>query len=158
MKITRFHRLALALPLVFSAAAAQAQLPDGPGKETTAAICGNCHGLDVVTGYHLDKQGWTEIISKMIDQGAQGTPDQFNSILAYLVKNFGAAPAAGSINVNKAAAKELETQLEITTKEADAIVKYRGEKGSFKTLADLKSVPDLDYKKIEAKKDRIVFQ
>jgi competence protein ComEA len=158
MKMTVFFRLALALPIALSTAAAQGQLPDGPGKEATAAVCGNCHGLDVVTGYHLDKQGWTDIISKMIDQGAQGTPDQFNSILTYLVKNFGVAPAAGSINVNKADAKELETQLEISTKEANAIVKYRGEKGSFKALADLKGVPELDYKKIEAKKDRIVFQ
>src|SRR5215469_15880685 len=100
MKMTGFHRLALAFAIAFSATAVQVQLPDGPGKDTTAAICGNCHGLDVVTGYHLDKQGWTDIISKMIDQGAQGTPDQFNSILTYLVKNFGTAPAAASVNVN----------------------------------------------------------
>jgi len=158
MMMNGFHRLALALPIAFSAIAAQAQLPDGPGKETTLAVCGNCHGVDVIAGYHLDKQGWTDMISKMIDQGAQGTEDQFNSILVYLVKNFGTAPVSGSINVNKADAKELETQLEITTKEAGAIVKYRGEKGSFKTIGDLKSVPDLDYKKIDAKKDRIVFQ
>jgi competence ComEA-like helix-hairpin-helix protein len=158
MNMNRFYRLALTLVIAFSAFAAQAQLPDGAGKETMIAICGNCHGVDVITGYHLDKQGWTDMISKMIDQGAQGSEQQFNSILAYLIKNFGTGPVAASINVNKADAKDLEKQLEITTKEAAAIVKYRGEKGSFKALTDLKSVPDLDYKKIEAKKDRIVFE
>jgi DNA uptake protein ComE-like DNA-binding protein len=36
-------------------------------------------------------------------------------------------------------------------------VKYRTDKGSFKTLEDLKKVPDLDFKKMEAQKDRLVF-
>jgi len=37
------------------------------------------------------------------------------------------------------------------------VVQYRTDKGAFKTLDDLKNVPGLDYKKIEAKKSRIVF-
>jgi DNA uptake protein ComE-like DNA-binding protein len=36
-------------------------------------------------------------------------------------------------------------------------VKYRTDKGPFKTVEDLKKVPDLDFKKIEAQKDRLVF-
>jgi competence protein ComEA len=72
-----------------------------------------------------------------------------------LVKNFG--PAAAPVNVNKAGAKELQTAFEITPAEAGAIVKYRDENGAFKEIGDLKKVPKLDYKKIEAKKDRIVF-
>ena len=86
---------------------------------------------------------------------AQGTDAQFNAILTYLVKNFG--PEVSKININKAPAKDLETQLEITAKEAEAIVKYRDEKGAFKEVDDLKKVPDLDFKKIEAKKDRLAF-
>ena len=45
----------------------------------------------------------------------------------------------------------------ISAKEAAAIVQYRTEKGSFKEIADLKKVPDLDFQKIEAKKDRLAF-
>ncbi|MES1256939.1 MAG: helix-hairpin-helix domain-containing protein [Acidobacteriota bacterium] len=37
------------------------------------------------------------------------------------------------------------------------MLQYRTEKGDFKTLDDLKSVPGLDYKKVEAKKSRVTF-
>jgi len=148
----------LACALLVPAGAAWAQLPDGPGKDITVKICGNCHNAEVVAGYHMASEGWTNTISQMIDQGAEGSEAQFNAILAYLVKNFGpAGPATAPINVNKAVAKDLETGLEITSNEAAAIVKYRQEKGAFKEIADLKKVPDLDYKKIEAKKDRLTF-
>ena len=60
-------------------------------------------------------------------------------------------------NVNKAAATELETQLEITLQEAGAIVRYRRDKGNFKTIADLRSVPGLDMTKIEPIQQRLVF-
>jgi competence protein ComEA len=51
----------------------------------------------------------------------------------------------------------LGSALAITPKEAAAIVAYREKNGSFKALEDLKKVPDLDYAKVEAKKDRIQF-
>jgi competence ComEA-like helix-hairpin-helix protein len=59
--------------------------------------------------------------------------------------------------VNEAAAGDLEKALGLTGKEAAAIVKYRTDKGQFKKPEDLKAVPDLDYKKIEAQKDRLAF-
>lgn len=144
------------LLLLAAGGSAWAQLPDGPGKEVLQQVCGHCHDAAVVAGYHLGKDGWTDTISKMIDQGAEGTDAQFNAILTYLVKNFGPETAT-KVNINKAPAKDLETQLEITPKEADAIVKYRDQNGAFKEIDDLKKVPDLDFKKIEAKKDRLAF-
>jgi len=157
--MTRFLApIALCCLALFAGAPAWAQLPDGPGKDVTVKICGNCHDVDVIIGYHQGKDAWTDLISKMIEQGAEGTDDQFNTILEYLVKNFGPGTAtAAKINVNKAAAAELQTQLQITDKEAAAIVKFRGDNGAFKVIDDLKKVPDLDFKKIEAKKDRITF-
>ena len=92
----------------------------------------------------------------MIAAGAEGTEEQFTTGLAYVSKNF--APAAARINVNQAPATELATGLGLSEKEAAAIVKYRADKGAFKSLEDLKKVADLDYKKIEAQKDRIVFR
>jgi len=153
----RFSKAALAC-LIWGlfGAVAWAQIPDGPGRDVTVKLCGNCHEVEVVKQYHLGKDGWTDTISKMIEKGAEGTDDQFNTVLNYLVKNFGPT-IPDPINVNKATAGEFETQLEITAKEAAAIVKYRGEKGSFKEIGDLRKVPDLDFKKIEAKKDRLVF-
>jgi len=61
------------------------------------------------------------------------------------------------VNVNKAAAKDLESDLGITTAEAAAIVKYRTDKGNFKEWADLAKVQGLDVKKIEPIKTRIIF-
>lgn len=147
---TRFRLVAIAG--LFLVPAAFAQLPDGPGKDVLQKVCGSCHEPDVVSQYRKSSKDWTDMISRMIEQGAEGTDEQFNTILAYLVKNFGP-----QVNVNKAAAADLESQLEITAKEAEAIVKYRTDKGNFKELDDLKKVPDLDFKKIEAKKDKIAF-
>jgi competence protein ComEA len=87
--------------------------------------------------------------------GAEGSEDQFTMVLEYVSKNFG--PAAARINVNQASAAELEGGLGLSSKESAALVKYRTDKGPFKTVEDLKKVPDLDFKKIEAQKDRLVF-
>jgi competence protein ComEA len=134
---------------------AAAQLPEGPGKDVTMQICSNCHELAKVVATRQNRDDWTATISKMVDEGAQGTEEQLGAVLSYLVKNFG---PISPVNVNAAPASELESKLAITAKEADAIVKYRSEKGPFKTIDDLKKVPDLDFKKIEAKKDWVKFE
>jgi competence protein ComEA len=152
MTKTRFNQLALFCVLIFASSAARAQLPDGPGKDTFLKICGNCHAVDVVAGHNQGNEAWSDVIGKMIEQGAEGTDEQFAAILDYLVKNFGPP-----VNINKASAADLQSGLDLTDKQAAAIVKYRTAKGAFKTLEDLKNVPDLDYKKIEAKKDHITF-
>jgi competence ComEA-like helix-hairpin-helix protein len=136
-----------------ASSAAWGQLPEGPGKDLTVQVCGKCHDAEVVSGYHQSSQSRTDTISQMIDQGAKGTEGQFNAIRAYLVKNFGPASPAKT-NVNTASAKDLQTQLNLAVYEAEAIVKYRKENGAFKIVDDLKKVPDLDFKTIEAKKDR----
>jgi competence ComEA-like helix-hairpin-helix protein len=136
-------------------AAAWGQLPDRPGRELTASVCGNCHSTDVLAAHRQSRDEWTQTIFKMIDLGATGTQEQFNTILQYVAENFG--PAAAMVNVNQASAKELESGLGILAKEAEAIVKYRKENGAFKTVDGLRKVPDLDFKKIEAVKDRLTF-
>ena len=141
--------------LVLNGPIAYAQLPDGPGKEITVQLCGNCHDPNVIRGHRQSRDEWIATIQKMIAEGAEGTEDQFTAVLAYVSRNFG--PAAARINVNQAPAAELESGLGLLGKEAAAIVKYRSDKGSFKAVEDLKKVPDLDFKKIEAQKDRLVF-
>jgi competence protein ComEA len=150
----RLYRLTL-IPALWVASATAQQFPDGPGKETTLQICGNCHAPDVIMGHRQGRDEWTSTIQKMIESGAEGTADQFKAVLDYLTKNFG--PAAPTINVNKASSSDLESGLSLTAKEAAAIVKYRTDHGAFKEVDDLKKVPDLDFKKIEAQKDRLAF-
>lgn len=131
-------------------------LPDGPGKNETMTKCSNCHGIEVVTGMIQSRGQWESTISSMIDRGADINGDSFAAILDYLSTNF--SPKPTKINVNKAAAKDLETGLAISSKEAEAIVKYRDEHGAFKDWHDLTKIEGVDAKKIEAKKDVIAIE
>jgi len=141
--------------VVWNAPPASAQWPDGPGKEITLQLCGNCHEAVIIQAHRQSRDEWIASIQKMMAAGAQGTEDQLNAVLDYVSKNFG--PVVAPINVNQASAAELERGLGLLGKEAAAIVKYRTDKGAFKTVDDLKKVPDLDFKKVEAQKDRLVF-
>jgi len=91
----------------------------------------------------------------MIQRGAQGTDDEFADIVDYLTNTVSAD--AAKINVNKATAKQLQTGLEISDKDADAILHYREANGDFKSVDDLKKVPGVDAAKIEAKKGKLSF-
>ena len=61
------------------------------------------------------------------------------------------------INVNKAGARSLTNFFKLFPEEAEAIIDYRDKNGSFQEWQELKNVPGLDFKKIEAKRDSIVF-
>jgi competence protein ComEA len=134
----------------------QAQdLPAGKGKDLVENTCGSCHGLDVVTAQHATKDGWASIVDYMVSRGATGTPEEISTIVDYLAKNFPAA--AAKTNVNKATAMDMQTQLELTAKDAEAIVKYRTDHGDFKDWDGLTKVPGIDTAKLTAKKDSIAF-
>ena len=143
---------ALLLPLL---ALARAQdLPEGKGKDLVERACGDCHGLEVITSQRATSKGWSSIVDNMIQLGATATPDEIQTIVEYLAKSF-AKPA--TVNVNKATAKEIETGLEFTAKEAEAIVKYRQDHGDFKDWDSLVKVAEVDPKKLDAKRDAIAF-
>jgi competence protein ComEA len=127
-------------------------LPEGPGKETFQMVCSLCHSPNAVIGKQGTKQWWQSKATEML-QETEVPESDIDTIVAYLAKSF---PIV-KINVNKAVAKDLETGLELTAKESEAIVQYREAKGNFKTLDDLKKVPGLDAVKIESKKDRVEF-
>ena len=140
------------LPLLFWSPAQSQELPEAKGKDLYEKICGTCHGTDVVFKIRTTKEKWKETVDEMASRGAEGTDEQLDTVIDYLAKCFGPR-----VNVNKAAAKEIETQFEITPKEAEAIVQYRQDKGDFKQLADLKNVPGLDFTKIEPVRFRVTF-
>jgi len=132
------------------------ELPAAPGKDTLIRVCGKCHSPDNVIANGQDRAGWENTITKMAGFGAVGTDDEFSEILDYLVKNFPAG-SSGPINVNKATVAQLESGLRLTSTEADAVIAYRKSNGDFKSIDDLKKVPDVDAKKIDAKKARLAF-
>ncbi len=51
-------------------------------------ICSGCHAPEIVLGRHETEDGWTQIVSDMVNKGANGTDDEFNTIIDYLAKNF----------------------------------------------------------------------
>ena len=71
-----------------SALAQKSQLPEGPGKATMQKICSGCHAPEIVLGRRDTKEGWAQVVSNMVDRGANGTDDEFNTIIEYLATNF----------------------------------------------------------------------
>jgi competence protein ComEA len=128
-------------------------MPEGKGKDVTQKICGACHDAGVVANYHNSKDDWEGVIEDMKGRGADGSDDDFKAIASYLAHYFGP-----EVHVNQATSQDLQTQLEISAKDADAIVQYRQDHGSFQTIDDLKKVPGLDMAKIQPLQQRIVFQ
>ncbi|MGH9581753.1 MAG: hypothetical protein ACRD4O_02315 [Bryobacteraceae bacterium] len=64
------------------------RLPDGPGKATVERICSGCHPAEIVLGRRDTKEGWAQLVSDMVDKGANGTDDEFNTIIDYLAAHF----------------------------------------------------------------------
>jgi hypothetical protein len=88
-KLAIYFSLALPLATAMAQAASNSpQLPDGPGKATTQKICSGCHAAEIVIGRHETKDGWEQIVAKMVDHGANGTDDEFNEVIDYLAAHF----------------------------------------------------------------------
>ena len=146
-----------ALTLAVFAASAWAQLPEGPGKAETERLCKQCHELERAVSRHQDREAWQVTMEKMVTLGTKGTDKELRLVFEYLVANF-PAEEIQKINVNKATAIEFESGLSLRRSQAAAIIQYRTKNGDFKSIEDLKKVPGVDAEKIEAKKDRLVFQ
>jgi competence protein ComEA len=153
-KILCFSVFFLSIANALSIATAQEKLPAGPGRDIMKKVCSKCHDAENVIGLAKSREEWGELVGKMVDIGAQGSVDDFNDVVDYLTEFF---PQAPRVNVNKVAAKEFETALGFSAKEAGAIVGYRGAKGNFKSIEDLLKVPGIDVKKVQARRDRFAF-
>src|SRR5262249_30472869 len=141
----------IVLFLLFVGSAPQQQLPDGDGKEVFANKCSECHGLENATSSRRTREEWTGVVNDMASAGALLTKDDMTAIIEYLARNF------GKININKAAAAEIESFLSLSAKDARAIVAYRAEHGPFKTIDDVKKVPEIDLKVLDDRKGWIAF-
>jgi competence protein ComEA len=129
-------------------------LPAGPGKATTVKVCSGCHQVGIIASLRLTRDGWASVVKDMVKEGATGTEEELAQVLDYLSANFlGESPRP--INLNTAPAIDLESVVGLLRSEARALIAHR-EKTPCKALDDLKNVPGLDFKKIEAAKDRVV--
>jgi competence protein ComEA len=127
------------------------RFPDTTGKAPLLKVCSNCHSAESVVQSLRTRQEWSDVVDQMSRYGAEASDQEFDQILSYLVKHF------SPIRINKAAAKELESTLDVPPNVAEAIVAHRAEKGDFKTLEDVKGVPGVEAGKLDRQKGRLVF-
>lgn len=132
------------------------EFPAGDGRDTTLRLCTRCHSANVILATGRDRDGWEAIISKMVTFGAVGTDEDFTQIADYLTANFPPVTVQ-KVNINKATGTEIATALGITPDDAKTIVTYREKAGSFKSLDDVKKVPGVDVKNLDARRDRIAY-
>ncbi len=125
---------------------------EDPFEPRFQEICGRCHTPDRITGTRKSGLEWQETIDKMILKGAQVGDNDYDPILAFLVRNF------DRVDINWAESGEMVVALGLTPEEAEKIVAYRKEHGDFKDFESLIKVPGVDVKKLEAKKIAIAFQ
>ena len=153
--ITRVCALLLCATGWSSPALAQSALPDGPGRDVTVKLCSNCHNSDVIASARHTPDGWREVIARMVAAGAKGSEQDLDTVFQYISTQF-AAETRKLLNLNTATAVELESLGGLLRKESAALIAHREKNGPCKKLEDLQKVPGLDYKKIEARKTRLV--
>lgn len=136
--------------------AAAVVLPDGEGKAVLEKMCLQCHDVAKSVSLRQDRNGWGQTMTKMIAMGMKGSDEEMQLVLDYLVTHF-PPEALPPININTARSIQIESRFSLKRSEAAAILKYRKENGPFKSIEDLKNVPGIDFAKIEAKQDTVVF-
>ena len=81
------------LAALFVAAAgplhAQTALPPGEGRDIVAVACTQCHALNPLTASRDGPVGWKRHVYNMVLRGAQLSPGEADTVIAYLVTNFG---------------------------------------------------------------------
>lgn len=134
---------------------AQDPLPDAAGKDQVVNVCGKCHEPQRVAALRLTREGWEEVVAKMVSLGAKASDDDLKQITDYLAENF-KGEAAKPINMNTASSVDLESVAGLLRKEAAAWIAYRTKNGPCKTLDDLKKVVGVPFKKIDERRDRLI--
>lgn len=143
--------LTLTLITIAAGQEKKSDLPDGPGKEQLQRVCSSCHELETVTAARRTKGGWQRTIEDMVDRGAEGSDEDMAAILSYLSTFY------GRVNVNAASAEELEKSLDLSAKEAQAIVAYREQNGKINNFEQLQKIPGINADKLQAKRGWIAF-
>jgi mono/diheme cytochrome c family protein len=69
---------------------ASSQFPAGPGVAQVSAACSACHARDIVLNARKNRLQWEQAVDRMIDRGAKVSDADYDRVVDYLVKNFGA--------------------------------------------------------------------
>ncbi len=140
-----------ALLIATISAAVQDRFPEGPGKAELLKVCSECHEAETVFAHPQTAGAWSGTLEKMGQLGTEATDNEWRLLEQYIDAQLAMIP------VNAAMSDELQRTFEIDAPAAQAIVKYRQEKGKFKSIDDVKKVSGLDAAKVDARKDRLIF-
>ena len=132
------------------------EFPEGEGRDAVLRLCVKCHSPNIILANGQDRTGWENTITKMVRLGATGDDEDFSDIADYLTAHFPPSPVL-KIFVNMASDKQFATVLGVSEDEAKAIVAYRDKIKGFKTIDDMKKVPNIDAAKLDAKKANLIF-
>lgn len=66
--------------------------PD-PGEALVAERCTACHDMGRIANKHRSEAEWTPVVQRMIEHGAQLTPEQLPQVASYLARAYGPLPA-----------------------------------------------------------------
>ena len=69
------------------------QLPQvEPGEKLVNTVCTTCHELRPIETTALDKEGWSKLVSSMIEKGAELKKDDVALLVNYLTAAYGPLP------------------------------------------------------------------
>jgi len=129
-------------------------MPEGTHRELTVRVCAACHEPQRAASVRLTREGWEEVVAKMVGLGAKATDEELTKVIDYLAVNY-KGEAAKPINMNTASAVELESVAGLLRKEAALWIKYRNDTPC-KSIDDLKKVPGFPFTKADTRRDRLV--
>ena len=136
---------------------AQKELPEGQAREYVSQICLQCHPAAQLLSQKRTEADWRKTIARMATKGVPGTAEQYDAIVAYMVKNFPKVEDTTRLNMNKATAEELVSVIGLTPSEARALIAFREKHGEFRQWGDMLVIYGVDGLKIEAAKDKMTF-
>jgi cytochrome c5 len=103
MRVSIAALCAVALACTAAApASAQNVLPPGPGRDLVGTACTQCHNLSVIMSMRNGAEGWKAYVHNMIMRGAQLTPREADTVIAYLASAYGPDAAASAKGVQVA--------------------------------------------------------
>ena len=147
--------------LLVLTAAAQSNLPDGPGKSVVEKVCSGCHAFTVITQVHATKEHWEAVVEETWShtRGRAGKRRRLDKEWSPTSPPTLARPTSRVKGQRQQGhgRGSFARRCRCPRRAQNAIVQHRTKNGSFKNLEALKSVPGIDVKRIDEKKDWIEF-
>lgn len=100
---------ALLRSLCLTGVAVGQPLPDGKGKAEFVRICTACHGTDLVTQHTRTAAEWRKNVNDMVDRGADGSKEEIDNVILYLITNFSSDKPGSAASAPPAAAPSNST-------------------------------------------------